>query len=469
VLQATALSRLLSERLKTQIEEDSTMRVLVAGATGVVGQQLVPQLVTAGHQVTATTRSAGKASALRAAGADVAVVDGLDAVAVGEAVARAEPEVVIHQMTALGAGFDFRHMDRTFAKTNELRTAGLDHLLAAAQAAGSRRVIAQSYTGWDNVRTGGPVKTEDDPLDPDTPAAMRPTLEAIKYLEHAVTTSPMEGVVLRYGNLYGPGASDLLVDMIKRRQVPLIGNGAGRRERGRGRGGARRRHLQHRGRRARSGQRVASGARRDDRRQEAVPYTCLARAARRRRDGRRDDDDCPRLLQRQGQARTGLGTRVADVARGLRARPARGRGPGSGIPLVTAGQADELRPLMFSIAYRMLGSVTDAEDIVQEAFLRYHRVVSASAGSAGAAMPESPKAYLSAVTTRLCIDHARSARVRRETYVGQWLPEPILTDPGPAALAEQADTLSMTFLLLLERLSCCTTCSATATTRSRAS
>jgi len=203
------------------------MRVLVAGATGVVGQQLVPQLIAAGHQVTATTRSAGKASALRAAGADVAVVDGLDAVAVGEAVARAEPEVVIHQMTALGAGFDFRHMDRTFAKTNELRTAGLDHLLAAAQAAGSRRVIAQSYTGWDNVRTGGPVKTEEDPLDPDTPAAMRPTLEAITYLEHAVTTSPMEGVVLRYGNLYGPGASDLLVDMIKRRRVPLIGNGAG--------------------------------------------------------------------------------------------------------------------------------------------------------------------------------------------------------------------------------------------------
>jgi len=114
---------------------------------------------------------------------------------------------------------------------------------------------------------------------------------------------------------------------------------------------------------------------------------------------------------------------------------------------------DELRPVSFAIAYRMLGSVTDAEDIVQEALLRYHRVVSAGAGSAGAAMPESPKAYLSAVTTRLCIDHARSARVRRETYVGQWLPEPVLTDPDPAALAEQADTLSMTFLLLLERLS----------------
>lgn len=203
------------------------MRVLVAGATGVVGKQLVPQLIAAGHQVTATTRSPGKADGLRAAGANVAVVDGLDAVGIGEAVARAEPEVVIHQMTALGAGFDLRHPDTTFAKTNQLRTRGLDHLLAAAQAAGARRVIAQSYTGWDNVRTGGPVKTEDDPLDPDPPQAMRPTLEAIRYLEHAVLTSPMEGIALRYGNLYGPGASDLLVGMIKRRQVPVIGNGAG--------------------------------------------------------------------------------------------------------------------------------------------------------------------------------------------------------------------------------------------------
>ena len=155
------------------------------------------------------------------------VVDGLDAVAVGEAVTRAEPEVVIHQMTALGAGFDLRHPDRTFAKTNELRTRGLDHLLAAAAAAGARRVIAQSYTGWANARTGGPVKTENDPLDPNPPQAMRPALDAIRYLEHAVLTSPLEGIVLRYGNLYGPGASDPFVVMIKRRQVSVIGNGAG--------------------------------------------------------------------------------------------------------------------------------------------------------------------------------------------------------------------------------------------------
>jgi RNA polymerase sigma-70 factor, ECF subfamily len=122
--------------------------------------------------------------------------------------------------------------------------------------------------------------------------------------------------------------------------------------------------------------------------------------------------------------------------------------------MTSAEASDDLRPLLFAIAYRMLGSVTEAEDIVQEAFLRYHRAVSGTGG--GTVRPESPKAYLSAITTRLCIDHARSARVRRETYVGAWLPEPLLTDlaaPDPASLAEQSDTLSMAFLLLLERLS----------------
>jgi nucleoside-diphosphate-sugar epimerase len=203
------------------------MRVLVAGATGVVGRQLVPQLIAAGYQVTATTRSADKAAGLRAAGADAAVVDGLDSIAVGQTVARAEPEIVIHQMTALAGNFDLRHIERTFAMTNKLRTAGIDNLLAAAQAAGARRVIAQSYSGWPNIRTGGPVKTEDDPFDPDPPKAMRSTLDAIKHLEQAVVASPLEGVVLRYGNLYGPGATDLMVDMLERRQVPVIGNGAG--------------------------------------------------------------------------------------------------------------------------------------------------------------------------------------------------------------------------------------------------
>ena len=139
--------------------------------------------------------------------------------------------------------------------------------------------------------------------------------------------------------------------------------------------------------------------------------------------------------------------------------------------MTTAEIYQRLRPLMFSIAYRMLGSVSEAEDVAQEAFLRYHTMQ-------GRAEIDSPKAYLSAVTTRLCIDHLRSARTRREAYVGEWLPEPLLTGEAadPPGRAEQADSLSMAFLLVLERLSPveravfrCTTSSATATRRSRAS
>ena len=203
------------------------MRVLVAGATGVVGRQLVPQLVQAGHQVTGTTRSAAKADTIHAAGAEAAVVDGLDAVTVGEVVAKAEPEVIIHQMTALSGDFDLRHFARTFATTNELRTTGVDNLLAAGQAAGTRRFIAQSFAGFPTVRSGGPVKTEDDPYDPNPPEEMRSALDAIKYLERTVVASPLEGIVLRYGPLYGPGSSDIMVDILKRRQMPVIGNGAG--------------------------------------------------------------------------------------------------------------------------------------------------------------------------------------------------------------------------------------------------
>jgi len=164
---------------------------------------------------------------IHAAGAEAAVVDGLDAVGVGEAVAKAEPEVVIHQMTALSGDFDLRHFARTFATTNELRTSGLDNLLAAAQAAGARRIIAQSFAGFPTIRSGGPVKTEDDPYDPNPPAEMRSALEAIKYLERTVVAASLEGIVLRYGPLYGPGSSDVMVDILKRRQFPVIGNGAG--------------------------------------------------------------------------------------------------------------------------------------------------------------------------------------------------------------------------------------------------
>ena len=203
------------------------MRVLVIGATGAIGRQLVPQLLAAGHQVSATTRRAAKLAGLRAAGTDALILDGLDGAAVGEAVARAEPEVIVHEMTAIPASLNLRRFDQSFAATNQLRTVGIDHLLAAATAQGVRRVIAQSYAGWPNIRSGGPVKTEQDPLDPEPPAAQRATLDAIRYLEKAVTTAPLEGLALRYGNLYGPGSSDQFVRLLKRRQMPVIADGAG--------------------------------------------------------------------------------------------------------------------------------------------------------------------------------------------------------------------------------------------------
>jgi nucleoside-diphosphate-sugar epimerase len=204
------------------------MRVLVAGATGAVGRRLVPRLIAAGHQVTGTTRREDKADGLRALGAKPVVVDALDGVAVGEAVARAEPEVVIHELTALSGASNLRKFDQTFAVTNELRTRGLDNLLTAAKAAGAGRFLAQSYTGWTNIREGGPVKTEDDPLDPHPPAAQALTMAAIRYLERAVAdAAPMQGVVLRYGLLYGPGASDEMVAQVRARKFPLLGRGTG--------------------------------------------------------------------------------------------------------------------------------------------------------------------------------------------------------------------------------------------------
>jgi len=204
------------------------MRVFVAGATGAIGKQLVPALVVAGHQVTATTRYPRNTAGLSAAGASPVVVDGLDAVAVGEAVARAEPDVIIHEMTAIPPSFGTRNFDRTFAATNELRTRGLDHLLAAAAASGVRRVIAQSYAGWPNARTGGPVKTEDDSLDPDPPPGQRASIEAIRYLEDTVTHADgITGLALRYGSLYGPGTTDQIVAMIRKRRLPIVGDGSG--------------------------------------------------------------------------------------------------------------------------------------------------------------------------------------------------------------------------------------------------
>jgi nucleoside-diphosphate-sugar epimerase len=203
------------------------MRVFVAGGTGAVGRRLVPQLVARGHEVTATTRSAGKVDELQGLGAHAVVVDGLDGAAVGQAVAQAQPDAIVHQMTAIAAESDLRHFDRWFATTNQLRTAGTRHLLAAAQASGVERVVVQSYTGWTNIQSGGPVKTEDDPLDPEPAKAQRESMAAIASLERAVTEAPLTGIVLRYGNFYGPGASESMIEIIRARKMPIVGTGSG--------------------------------------------------------------------------------------------------------------------------------------------------------------------------------------------------------------------------------------------------
>ena len=203
------------------------MRVFLAGATGAIGRRLIPQLVARGHQVTATTTSPDKVEPLRGLGAEPVVVDGLDAVGVGEAVARAEPEAIVHQMSALAGEPDLRRFDRWFARTNELRTTGTENLLAAARASGVTRFVAQSYTGWPNIREGGPVKTEEDSLDQDPPAAQTESLAAIRELERAVLEAPLDGIVLRYGSFYGPGASEGFVELVRARKLPIVGSGAG--------------------------------------------------------------------------------------------------------------------------------------------------------------------------------------------------------------------------------------------------
>jgi nucleoside-diphosphate-sugar epimerase len=194
------------------------MRIFVAGATGVVGRRLVPALVAAGYEVTGTTRTESKTGLLRQLGADPVVVDGLDAAALEKVITQAAPEAIVHQMTALAGRVDLKHFDRTFGSTNALRTIGTDNLLAAARTAGVPRIIVQSFTGWPNERVGGPVKTEDDPLDPDPPAQQRQTMAAIRHLEQVVLAAPLTGVVLRYGMFYGPGTSEEMLDLVRKDQ-----------------------------------------------------------------------------------------------------------------------------------------------------------------------------------------------------------------------------------------------------------
>jgi nucleoside-diphosphate-sugar epimerase len=208
------------------------MKVLVAGAAGALGRQLVPRLRAAGHEVFGMTRSPDKREAVAALGATPLLADALDSDQVAQAVAESEPEAIVHELTALSGSLDLRHFDRDFALTNRLRTEATDHLLSAGRAVGVRRFVAQSFAGWPSARGGGPVKSEEDPLDPAPADSMRRTLVAIRQLEDAVTGADwVEGIALRYGGFYGPGTSMAPgaehLELIRKRKFPVVGDGGG--------------------------------------------------------------------------------------------------------------------------------------------------------------------------------------------------------------------------------------------------
>lgn len=208
------------------------MNVFIAGGSGAIGMRLIAQLIANRHQVTAMTRSERKQSLVAELGAQPVLGDALDRGSVIQAVMRAEPEVVINQLTSLSGATSIKHFDREFALTNRLRSEGGDHLVEAARAAGARRLIAQSYGNWNYERRGGRVKSEDDPLDPDPPAEQTESLRAIVHAEQAVLGADgIEGIVLRYANFYGPGTSYAadgeITEMVRKRKFPIVGDGAG--------------------------------------------------------------------------------------------------------------------------------------------------------------------------------------------------------------------------------------------------
>ena len=208
------------------------MKVFVAGGTGAIGKSLVPHLVEMGHDVMALARTPQKGREVAALGAKAAVADALDKEGLTAAIRRAEPEVIIHQLTALAGVGNFKKLDEEFALTNRFRTEVTDTMLAAARLVGARRFIAQSFCGWPFARDGGPVKTEEDPLDPSPPARFRKTLAAIRYLEEAVRRmADVEALALRYGFIYGPGTSiangAAIIQRVRRRRIPIVGNGGG--------------------------------------------------------------------------------------------------------------------------------------------------------------------------------------------------------------------------------------------------
>jgi nucleoside-diphosphate-sugar epimerase len=224
----------LLSRLIREIDlawKEFMMRILVAGATGAIGKQLLPRLVAAGHEVVGMTRSESKRALLHELGAEAVVVDALDPDQGADAVARTRPEVIVNQLTSITA-FDMRNFDRSFALTNRLRSEGTDYLLSAGHAMGVRRFVAQSAVYFIYARTGGPVKNEEDPLDPSPVGDLRQSLAAIRHLEQAVVGAEWtEGIALRYGAFYGPGTSlapgGEQFELVRRRKFPVVGNGRG--------------------------------------------------------------------------------------------------------------------------------------------------------------------------------------------------------------------------------------------------
>jgi nucleoside-diphosphate-sugar epimerase len=206
------------------IPKENPMRVFVAGASGAIGTRLVPQLVDRGHEVIGTSRSPGNAERVQALGAKPIALDLLDPRAVRKAVLETEPDAIVHQATALADVRFSKHLDRSFAQTNRLRREGTDALLAAAREAGVSRFVAQSYASMRYARVGGPVKTEDDPLDADPVEGMRETCAAMNYLDKAVTE--VGGIALRYGSFYG-APNDGLLEPVRKRQFPVVGKGGG--------------------------------------------------------------------------------------------------------------------------------------------------------------------------------------------------------------------------------------------------